>query len=535
MTNAFVGEGAATAGGEMPDLRTYLRVLWRWKFLLLAFLVAIPVAAYLYEHGRPKVYQSSAVVAITGGQSTGVAALLNQVVYSGTDTTDLLIDARLLTTPAVAREAARFVRPPANPASLAASVSTSTDQGTGFLTITASAGAPRQAAEIANAFARALVVDQTRALVKQVNVAIAQLQTQIGLTTTRTARAQLSQQLARFQALRASQGAGVELIERASAPGSPVAPRVERTVILGVIVGLLLGLGAVALAEVSDRRIRHPDEAGDSMDLGDAPGLPSLGAIPASAFSAEGHTSESEESCVTLRASLTYFNVDRQISSVLITSPGKEDGKTTVAVGLAEALARAGKEVILLDADLRRPAAGARLGIASSEGLGAVLVGAKTLDEALLERPSQNGHAGRLRVLPAGMPPPNPSELLGSLRMRELLSELAERAEIVLIDSSPLLTVSDSMPLVPLVSGVVLIARLNRTSRDAMTRLRFVVRAAGGNALGVVTTGAASGGLYVAPGYGYETAYVNSDGEAGPAVGRRRRLGRRGPRAPAGK
>jgi Mrp family chromosome partitioning ATPase len=150
-----------------------------------------------------------------------------------------------------------------------------------------------------------------------------------------------------------------------------------------------------------------------------------------------------------------------------------------------------------------------------------VLVGELSVEKALVSQSPANGGSGGLQVLPAGPPPPNPSELLASMRMQELLSELTQRADIVLVDTSPLLTVSDSMPLLPLVSGVILIARVNRTSRDAMKRLRVVVRSAGGNALGVVTTAAATGGLYAAPGYGYEPSYTSHG-----TNGSRRGLGR---------
>jgi capsular exopolysaccharide synthesis family protein len=272
-------------------------------------------------------------------------------------------------------------------------------------------------------------------------------------------------------------------------------------VLLALIVAVLLGFGAVVVAEQSDRRLRHPDELGSSTG-----GLPLLSAIPISAF--QGPSPHAEEAFSTLRASLTYFNIDRDLTSVLITSPGKEDGKTTVAVRLSQALARDGKDVILLDADMRRPATAGLLGLPPSEGLGAVLVGQLPLDHALIDVTSDNGRGGRLRVLPAGSPPPNPSELIGSNRMGQLLAELQERSEILIIDSTPILTVSDSIPILRDISGVVLVARVNRTSREAIKRLREVVDSAGGNALGVVATHAPSGGLYVARGYGYEAAYA---------------------------
>ena len=129
------------------------------------------------------------------------------------------------------------------------------------------------------------------------------------------------------------------------------------------MIALLLGVGAVLVAENADRRLRTPD------DLEALTGWPLLAAIPASAFS-QGHLEDPAEleAFEMLRAALTYFNVERQLGSVAIVSPMVGDGKTTVAVGLAIAAARAGKRAILVDADLRRPQASTRLGLAATDG-----------------------------------------------------------------------------------------------------------------------------------------------------------------------
>jgi tyrosine-protein kinase len=507
--------------GRGVDPRAYLRVVWRWKFLLLAFVVLIPLATYAYEHGRPHVYQTSSLMEITSGPSSGLSTVLDQPVISdGPDTTDLEIDARLVTTTAVAHEAAKLVPPAQRQAVLDANVSTNADQTTGFLTITAQASTPRLAADVANAYARALIVNTTQSLRREVGTAIAQLQAQAAKLPPKSSGAsQITQELARFRALQASQSGDAQMIQTASVPVGAISPRVSRSVILAFIVALLLGLGAVAIAESMDRRIRHPDE------LGDAAGLPLLSAIPKEGFGAP-MTHAVVEAFATLRAALTYFNVDKPISSVLITSPGKADGKTTVSVQLAQALARAGQNVVLVDADLRRPAVAKRIGMPLGEGLAAVLIGELALDDALHEEAHMNGRGGSLKVLQAGSPPPNPSELLGSQRMHELLDELGRKFDCVIVDSTPLLTVSDSMPLLPLVSGVILVGHIDKTSRDALSRLRFVVDSAGGHALGVVATGAASGGLYVSRGYGYEAAYMSENGSQaarGPLSAIRRR------------
>jgi capsular exopolysaccharide synthesis family protein len=188
---------------------------------------------------------------------------------------------------------------------------------------------------------------------------------------------------------------------------------------------------------------------------------------------------------------------------VLVSSPAQGDGKTTVATNLARAAALAGKDVILVDADLRRPQVATRFDVESTAGLGGVLVGEAGLDEAFVEPDLDKPAGGRLRALPAGPPPPNPSELLASQRMKDLLERLVGMCDLVVIDSTPLLTVSDSIPLIELVSGIVAVARLDSTSKDAVRRLESVISNAGGTLLGTVATGATTAGLYGRYGYAY--------------------------------
>ena len=313
--------------------------------------------------------------------------------------------------------------------------------------------------------------------------AIARLKLQLGqLRGDRVQERQLSQQLQQFRALRAVQDANAEIVEVAYRRDA-VAPRPLRTAALGLILALLIGLGAVVLAENVDRRVRRAEE------LEMLTGLPLLSSIPRSAYPGQEHSHLDEEAFQRLRANLTYFNIDRSLASVLVTSPVAADGKTTVATNLAKTLARSGKDVILVDADLRRPQVAERLGIKATSGLSSVLTSDQNVQEALVDYPIESIYRGRLQVLPAGMPPPNPSELLASQRMRTLLSHLGIVSDIVIVDTSPLLTVSDTTPLLEQVSGIVMVAQVGQANKDAVQRFIQVVNAAHGSLLGVVATG----------------------------------------------
>ena len=488
---------------EQNDFRAYLRSLWRWKWLMLAFLVVVPLISYALEARKTKEYESSTLVnpqAVSidlssfGGESVGAA--------------NIQAIARLVKTTAVASQAARFMpHPPPNSASLLGHVSTDADVDTGFLTITATDTDPKRASDIANAFGRAISksrVDQANTQIEQV---ISKLERQIAALpkTDTVGRDTLSSQLQRARSLRAvGQNPSSGIIERAAPASSPSNHNTRRALELGFVLALLLGFGAVAIAENSDRRVRSPD------DLEEMTGLPLLSAIPASAFDpAEDEDLRDEEAFQMLRGALMYFNVDQRLKSVVITSPGQEDGKTTVAVRLAQSAARAGRNVILVDADLRRPQIGPRLGVNTPEGLGTVLAGQADLWSSLAEiRVSTEGDSqitaqGSLRILPAGTPAPNPSELLSSEAMERVLHELESEADLVIVDSAAALAVSDALPLLRWTSGVVLIARLNRSTRAGIRRLQKIITSANGTLLGVVATGAPSRSGYDGYGYGY--------------------------------
>lgn len=507
-------EGMTPESTGQQDVRTILRILWRWKFLLLTFLVLVPLGAFLIEREKAKVYQSSVLIAPdTNSVSTGSTSPPAGVV----PTDNLLAIAQLVTTTPVASAAAAFLHFPATTGFLLGEVTTSPNTDTGFLTITAQDANPKHAAAIANAFASALSNHQSAQAIQSIDVQIRAFRKQLARTPISDAYAAgtLSQQIATLEALRSSAGPGAQVIQAAVAPDTPAGPDTRRAVEIAFLIALLLGVGAVLIAENGDRRLRTP-EALESLT-----NMPLLGTVAPSAFSPD--TSDSprdEESFQMLRASLAYFNVDRPLVSVAIVSPGPQDGKTTVAVGLAVAAARAGKRVVLVDADLRRPEICARLGINPAIGLGAVLAGEHQLSDVLIDHPVEASDGGRLLVLPAGPPPPNPSALLSSQEMRALLRNLEEQADLVIIDTPAALAVGDALPLLQSVSGVVVIVRMNHSSRAAVGRLQKVIASASGTVVGAVATASGAGAGY-GEAYGY---YYGKGGDrSGPASLLRRR------------
>jgi capsular exopolysaccharide synthesis family protein len=417
--------------------------------------------------------------------------------------------ARLVTTTPVINTAARLLHVP--PASLSGEVSASVDPNTGFLTIVAQDRDPVRAAAIANGFAAALADHQAQQVTSAIDQQISALRKQRDAIPRSNAGARITidQQITQLQALASSGNSGATVVQAAVPSDSPVSPKTRRAVELALVVALLLAIGAVLAAESADRRLRAPE------DIESLTGWPLLAAVPPSAFSADRlGEPQNEEAFQMLRAALTYFNVDRQLSSVAIISPAVGDGKTTVAVGLALAAAQAGKRAILVDADLRRAQVSVRLGIAADAGLGSVLAGDRQVDEVMLG-PVGPPHGGTLLVLPAGPPPPNPAALLGSQSMRGLLHELESRSDLVIIDSVAALAVSDALPLLQAVSGCVVVVRLNRSSRAGVRRLQKVLASTQATVLGVVATGSSA----AARGYAaYPYAHAEN-GHRGGALG----------------
>jgi capsular exopolysaccharide synthesis family protein len=484
---------------EGLDVRQWGRLVWRRKWLLLAIVVVIPVAVFAVSSLLPKTYQSKATIDVqaTANPSTLLSGQIRP--SSGLSEAQTLIKTTL-----VARRAAKNLGlPPSSARGLLGHVSvapTSPSDSKGeFLTITAQDSDANEAARIANAFAQAIAETRTSSATHQIERTIATLTAQSVKESgadVEAAREALAVQLQQLRLLKAGQRGTTPIIEAAVPSATPISPQPKRNTAIALILALLIAAAIAPLLDRLDRRIREPGELEELLEA------PVLATIPDDAFPGHPPGPHVRESFETLRASLTYFNVDRSLSSLVVASPIQQDGKTTVAINLALAYAMDERDVVLVDGDLRRPQIATRLGKDVGVGLESVLVGERTPEEALAY---VDTGAGRLRILPGIAPPPNPAVLLGSHRMRTLLAELTEQVDMVVIDTPGLLAVSDSIPLFSQVAGSVLVARLGRTPEDAVRRARQVIDSAGGTILGSIATGAHAGGLYDY--YGYYGAY----------------------------
>jgi capsular exopolysaccharide synthesis family protein len=328
---------------------------------------------------------------------------------------------------------------------------------------------------------------------------------QLSSDETGTADAQaLRRQADQLRVLASLQTGNAELVQEAAPPASPSSPRTVRNVVLGVVVGLLMGLGLAFLLERFDRRLRDPEEIEATF------GRPILGTVPESRTLGEAGPSPSgvpgwveSESFNMIRANLRYFNVGRPARSILVTSAAPGEGKTTITWNLAAAAASTGDRVLVIEADLRHPSALDPDALEPKPGLGAVLAGNADLGDVLIQLPVPTRAGGELvrhmDVVPAGAVPPNPIDLLESETMERLIREAEARYELVIIDSAPTAVVSDAIPLVKTVSGVIVVTRLGKSTRPATQQLRRQLENLDAPTLGVVVNSMKS----QATGYGY--------------------------------
>jgi capsular exopolysaccharide synthesis family protein len=294
-------------------------------------------------------------------------------------------------------------------------------------------------------------------------------------------------------------------IQPATVPTDPVTPNYPINIGLGLTLGLLVGIALAVLREVNDNRIHSPK------DVQRATNAPVLGGINTDPEAkqrplivhAEPRNPRAER-YRTLRTNLQFVTPDEGSKIFVVTSAVPGEGKSVTTANLAIALAEAGARVVLVDGDLRRPRIADYMGIEGAVGLTDVLIGNAELDDVV-----QPWGSSDLRVLPAGRIPPNPSELLGSEAMASVLRELAIDADYVLIDSSPLLLVTDAAVAAQHANGVVLVAAAGSTKRLELTGAVQALDRAGSKLLGVVLTKmplkGLAGGAYGA--YGSAQAY----------------------------
>jgi tyrosine-protein kinase len=357
---------------------------------------------------------------------------------------------------------------------------------------------PRLAAAIANGFATQYVsfrqetarasLDEAAALARK------RLESLSPEDLASTEGRQLEARLRELEIASSLQTGGVEVVRRASAPVSPAVPRPLLSTFIGLLVGFVLAVLIVILLEFADRRLKDEEEAQALFEL------PLLARIPRPARGGRTGVPRDdrvrEEAFASLAANLLFLKRERHGSALMVTSPGAADGKTTVTLGLARALATLNKRVIAVEADLRQPRFAERLRLDSEPGFAGVAAGAIDLSGALVEvdaeamAPRIPGSSGpSFTVLQAGPPLASPQMILSRPTTGEILIECRAHADFILVDAPPVGVVHDAITLATFVDAVMLVARLNWTTKDTARESLRILRQLDLDVLGLVLTG----------------------------------------------
>lgn len=353
------------------------------------------------------------------------------------------------------------------------------------------------------------------------------------LRTAQTTYDQLQGEYQRARIAESAEGGSVRVIDEASQPFSPIAPNRKRIFLTAVVFGLILGVGLAVVIDNLDDSVKSPDEVRDQLGLavlGTIPRIKQVTLTPASDRGSDSGRlvthfdprSPVAEAYRSVRTSLAFARPHQDLRTIVLTSPGPADGKSTTVANLAITFAQQGQRTLLIDADLRRAVLDKLFEIPRIPGLTDVLVGQRSLQDVVHQTRIAN-----LFVIGSGQFPPNPAELLGSPAMREALRESRESFDIVLMDSPPLLAVTDAAVLSTMADGAILIVRVGATAKTAVRRALAQLRTVHGRLVGTVLNDVdfsqgAFGGSY---GY-YYYYYYGQDGAHGRANGGRGLLGR---------
>ncbi len=449
------------------DVRKVLSVLRkRWLSIFIFVLLGL-AGAGIATLLSPKVYEASARIYVSfageraGGSINGDARI-----------TQRLADYALMANaPAVQEPVAAALQIPSAP------VVVTNPPGTASLTVTATAQDPVRSAMIANTVA------------KQLGTEIEALETPAG------APQSLLQ---------------VTVVQPATTPAGPISPRPTVNFTVGALLGLLIGIATAFLRNTLDNTLKTNE------DVEELTGALPLASIPLDPGTKEhpivqsGQSSARSEAFRQLRTNLHYVDVDEPPKVIVVTSASPGEGKSTTSCNLALALAVNGPKVLLVEADLRSPRLADYLGIVTDTGLTDVLSGQMTWQDAVVP-----WGRGLFSVLLEGPRPPNPTELLASAHMTNLLSELRDSFDYVIIDTSPLLLVTDAAEIAANADGAIMVVRYNHATRADAAGVIASLQRVGANVLGTVITftpsanrGKHKDGYGYGYGYGYGSGYV---------------------------
>ncbi len=541
------------------ELRDYIDILYNRKWIVVGTMAVILAATLIFTFAQSPTYESS--VKILAQVNSTSDAILGDMLPQGSTDLDRFIQnqSQIIETDTLSKAVERQLeykyeqaaredgKPSFTPKSipdalqLQRMVSVRVGAKTGIFDIVIDTGNPRLSRDIAQAYADEYLSNRQLAAIQQISEARKEVWNRVQEVEEQLQ--QLAQQSKQYKAgdvpadilasiqqsaalwatlyekyisLRVSESLeqrGLEIVEPAEV-GEKVGPKPARNGILAVFLGLVLGVGLAFFVDYMDDTLHTREDFEryyDASIVGEIPFIPSedLPGINILYFDKPKHPAV--EGYRTLRTNLQFLKLNQEHNSILITSGMPEEGKSTVMVNLGAALSEMGKKVLLVEGDLRKPVLAKFFGLEGRAGLTGVLAGTSSLEEAVCDSGYEN-----LFVLPAGVRPPNPGELVASDAMRELLLRLKGSCDYVLVDAPPTLAASDAVALAPMVDGVLIVGRYGTADRESAKRTIELLRKVEANILGVVLTN-----LEVGKRYSYYHYYYYDASAGGQKPGRR--------------
>lgn len=507
--------------------------IWRRKWLILSIAIIISVVSYLYYKRQPTVYQAKTQLYL-GASSEGRALLNNTLGKASVNSTTLANQALLINT-TVGEKVHKKLRAEHDPAAAKAKVKAKASAAGEFITITAEARTAKAASVAANAYAVGYIAKHQSEYIRSVNEAIETTRKQISRIET----AQLAAEKAKATTGKGTVSAATTLQSASlntrinelesdltvngvtqvgiAKPGKAelLAPTPKKNAIFGFAVGLVLASVAAYILSRFDRRLRS---LGEVEAMFKRPILAALPFAKTPIVRGDGDIRPSRRTAEQIQRLQTVLHLQRAgedgadaatPGSILFISADAGDGKSTLAAGLALVQRSAGQRVAIVEGDFRRPIMGRLLGLLDAHGLADVLTGTRPVRTAMQEVHTTNADGpveegehggvatvvqgsgtGVLSVLVGGTGVPNPPALLASQPMVELMQSLSAEYDSVLVDGPPPLQVSDVLPLMAMVDGIVLVARVGHTREVSARRLaQLLERTPGAPILGVVANG----------------------------------------------
>jgi len=477
--------------GPEPTFRGYVLILRRRKWWVVSLALLGLAVSLAFSLTARKQYSATAQLLVQPSAAANGVGFVQQPVTQTQVQTELQ-----LVTSAPVQQAVR------GKLDSAPAVSVAEVGQTNVIAITATSPVPSRAASIANLYAGSFVRYRQAVAERNLANAEAQLRSQISAlgkelrpfksdTTSPVASALLNQQavlkeqLAQMQVSGAVNPSDVTLVTPAQAPVSPSSPKPVQDALLGLAAGLALGLAAAFLRDSLDDKLTSKEateQAGGTPVLAMTPVVTAWRRAAPVVVSVAEPSSPAAESYRSLRTSLLFARQERKLRSLMVTSPGISEGKTATLANLGVVFAQAGERVLLVSSDLRRPRIGEFFRMEERVGLASVLLGQLTLEESVRPVPGVE----HLSLLPAGPVPSNPAELLNSGRARDLFASLRERYDLVLIDTPPVLPVTDAAILAQHADATLLLAAAGQTRRADLHRTVERLNQVNADILGIV-------------------------------------------------